>query len=124
MSLALEALEADKNVYVEKPLALFSKQAEELCKLAEEKGVKVDGGPFAAIPSGIFKIEKYGFNGELGKIRYIYSNRLSLGKIRREENSLWSFAPHDISMILALVGEEPNKVSATGSAYLHESWAS
>ena len=58
--------------------------------------------------------------GALGRLRYIYSNRLNLGKIRREENILWSFAPHDISMILALVGEEPDTVLATGANYLHD----
>ncbi len=57
-------------------------------------------------------------SGEIGKLRYIYSNRLNLGKIRREENALWSFAPHDISMILALTGEMPKWVSATGGHYL------
>ena len=57
--------------------------------------------------------------GELGRINYIYSHRLNLGKIRREENILWSFAPHDISMILSLAGEEPERVMATGGNYLH-----
>ena len=117
--LALEALEADKNVYVEKPLALFAKQAEKLCKLAEEKGLKLMVGHLLQYHPAFLKLKSMVSSGELGKIRYIYSNRLSLGKIRREENSLWSFAPHDISMILALVGEEPNKVSATGAAYLN-----
>jgi UDP-2-acetamido-3-amino-2,3-dideoxy-glucuronate N-acetyltransferase len=58
--------------------------------------------------------------GELGRINYIYSHRLNLGKIRREENILWSFAPHDISMILALAGEEPESVLATGGNFLHQ----
>ena len=58
--------------------------------------------------------------GELGRINYIYSHRLNLGKIRREENILWSFAPHDISMILALAGEQPESVLATGGNYLHQ----
>ena len=58
--------------------------------------------------------------GELGRINYIYSHRLNLGKIRREENILWSFAPHDISMILSLAGEEPDAVMATGGNYLHK----
>ena len=57
--------------------------------------------------------------GELGKLQYIYSNRLNLGKIRREENILWSFAPHDISVILSLVDEEPIEVTATGTNILH-----
>lgn len=58
--------------------------------------------------------------GELGRINYIYSHRLNLGKIRREENALWSFAPHDISMILSLANDEPESVIATGGNYLHQ----
>ena len=58
--------------------------------------------------------------GELGRINYIYSHRLNLGKIRREENILWSFAPHDISMILSLADEEPESVLTTGGNYLHQ----
>ena len=66
------------------------------------------------------RLKELVYQGELGKINYIYSNRLSLGKIRREENILWSFAPHDISMILALCREEPLRVSAFGGNYLQK----
>jgi predicted dehydrogenase len=66
------------------------------------------------------RLKELAANGELGRINYIYSNRLNLGKIRREENILWSFAPHDISMILSIAGEEPDRVSATGGNYLHQ----
>ena len=66
------------------------------------------------------KLREIAVAGELGRINYIYSHRLNLGKIRREENILWSFAPHDISMILSLAGEEPENVSATGGNYLHQ----
>jgi len=58
--------------------------------------------------------------GELGRINYIYSNRLNLGKIRREENILWSFAPHDISMILSIAGERPESIMTAGGNYLHQ----
>ena len=68
----------------------------------------------------ILKLKSLIESGELGRIQYIYSNRLNLGKIRREENILWSFAPHDISVILGLLGETPNKVTAQGGNYLHE----
>ena len=61
--------------------------------------------------------------GEVGRIQYLYSSRLNLGRIRREENVFWSFAPHDLSMILALAGEPPTKVSAVGCSYLHPSIA-
>jgi acetyltransferase-like isoleucine patch superfamily enzyme len=61
--------------------------------------------------------------GALGRLQYAYSNRLNLGKVRREEDILWSFAPHDLSMILSLVGDEPSEVSATGGCYLHQTIA-
>lgn len=118
--LAHKALGAGKNVYVEKPLALAVSEAEELCRIAERSGKLLMVGHLLQYHPGFKKLKEMVLNGILGKIQYIYSNRLSLGKIRREENSLWSFAPHDISMILSLVGEEPEKVSATGAAYLHE----
>src|SRR5262249_3668151 len=69
--------------------------------------------------SAIMKLKELIGSGELGRIQYIYSNRLNLGKIRREENILWSFAPHDISVILMLLGEMPQEVSAHGGCYLH-----
>jgi len=65
------------------------------------------------------KLKELASKGDLGRINYICSHRLNLGKIRREENILWSFAPYDISMILSLAGEEPESVSATGGNYLH-----
>lgn len=65
------------------------------------------------------RLKELASSGELGRINYIYSHRLNLGKIRREENILWSFAPHDISMILTLAGEAPESVMATGGSYLH-----
>jgi UDP-2-acetamido-3-amino-2,3-dideoxy-glucuronate N-acetyltransferase len=68
----------------------------------------------------IIKLKELIDTGELGRIQYIYSNRLNLGKIRREENILWSFAPHDISVILGLLGEAPNTVTSQGGNYLHE----
>ena len=69
------------------------------------------------------KLKEMTAAGDLGRLQYIYSNRLNLGKIRREENALWSFAPHDISMILSLVGEEPSGVQAIGANYLHDTIA-
>ena len=66
------------------------------------------------------KLKELVREGRLGRLQYLYSNRLNLGKIRREEDMLWSFAPHDLSMILSLVGQEPETVEAIGSYYLHE----
>ena len=68
----------------------------------------------------VIKLKELIREGELGKIQYIYSNRLNIGKLRVEENILWSFAPHDISVMLMLVGEEPVRVNAFGEAILNK----
>ncbi|NDV22173.1 Gfo/Idh/MocA family oxidoreductase [Desulfovibrio sp. JC022] len=118
-NLAKEALLADKHVYVEKPLVLNEGEAEELIMLAKDRGLILMVGHLLQYHPIFVKLRELVETGDLGRINYIYSNRLNLGKIRREENILWSFAPHDISMILSLTGEEPNKVIATGGNYLH-----
>ena len=119
-TLACEALLSKKHVYVEKPLVLDESEAVELIDLADrEKRVLMVGHLLQYHPVFV-RLKELVKSGELGRIDYIYSNRLNLGKIRREENILWSFAPHDISMILALAGEEPETVTATGANYLHK----
>ena len=120
---ALRALKAGKDVYVEKPLALELAHADELIAAAEGAGRIVMVGHLLQYHPAFLKLKEMVRGGELGRIRYIYSNRLSLGKIRREENALWSFAPHDISMILSLAGETPDQVAAFGGSYLHASVA-
>ena len=112
------ALQAGKHVFVEKPLCLDVAQAESLKKLADKKGLVLMVGHLLLYHPAFRALFEGVKNGELGKLRYIYSNRLSLGKIRREENALWSFAPHDISMILQLAGGMPRRVNATGANYL------
>lgn len=118
--LAKKALEAGKHVYVEKPLVLDEKDAAELIDLAQQRGRILMVGHLLHYHKAFIKLKELVLSGELGRINYIYSNRLNLGKIRREENILWSFAPHDISMILALTGELPESVMATGGNYLHQ----
>ena len=118
--IAREALLAGKHVYVEKPLVLNEAEAEELIAIANEKNVVLMVGHLLQYHPVFTRLKALTLSGELGRINYIYSNRLNLGKIRREENILWSFAPHDISMILALAGEEPERVLATGGNYLHQ----
>jgi UDP-2-acetamido-3-amino-2,3-dideoxy-glucuronate N-acetyltransferase len=118
--LAREALLAHKHVFVEKPLVLFEEEAEELIALAQEKHCVLMVGHLLQYHPIFKRLKELAIKGELGRINYIYSHRLNLGKIRREENILWSFAPHDISMILSLAGEEPESVVATGGNYLHE----
>jgi len=119
-NLARESLLAGKNVLVEKPLVLHDKEGEELISLAAEKNRILMVGHLLQYHPVFVRLKEMASDGELGRINYIYSHRLNLGKIRREENILWSFAPHDISMILTLAGEEPESVLTTGGNYLHQ----
>ena len=119
-SFAREALLANKHTYIEKPLVLDECDAEDLISLAEKNKKVLMVGHLLQYHPVFVTLKELARNGELGRINYIYSNRLNLGKIRREENILWSFAPHDISMILSLAGEEPVSVFAHGGNYLHK----
>ncbi|MDH4101327.1 MAG: Gfo/Idh/MocA family oxidoreductase, partial [Nitrospirota bacterium] len=112
------ALLAGKDVFVEKPLALTVKEGEELVALAEGERKILMVGHILQYHPAVIKLKNMIASGELGRVEYIYSNRLNIGKLRTEENILWSFAPHDISIVLMLLGEEPVKVTATGGAYL------
>jgi len=116
--MALAALRAGKDVFVEKPLALDTRDGEDLIVEARSRGRILMVGHLLRYHPAVLKIQEILAKGSLGKIEYVYSNRLSMGKIRKEENALWSFAPHDISVILALMGRQPVQVSATGGAYL------
>ncbi|MGM0662988.1 MAG: Gfo/Idh/MocA family oxidoreductase [Thermodesulfobacteriota bacterium] len=119
-NISREALLAGKHVFTEKPLALRVTDAAALVDLAGDKGLTLMVGHLLQYHPVFQRLKELAESGELGRINYIYSNRLNLGKIRREENILWSFAPHDISMILTLAGEEPETVLATGGYYLHQ----
>lgn len=122
-TLAEAALLAGKHVFVEKPLALTLFDAEKLCALAEKLDRRLMVGHLLQYHPAFLKLREILRAGDLGRIQYLYSNRLNLGKIRREEDILWSFAPHDISMILSLIGSEPEKVMAVGGYYLHKTIA-
>ncbi len=116
-----EALLAGKDVFVEKPLALKVEEGKELVELAEGKDRILMVGHLLEYHPAIEKLKMIVDRGELGKLQYIYSNRLNLGKFRTEENILWSFAPHDISVILLLLGGEmPYEVSSHGAYYLQQ----
>ena len=115
-----QALLADKDVFVEKPLCLSLEEAKQLIDLASERRRVLMVGHLLWYHPAILKLKELIEEGKLGRIRYLYSNRLNLGKIRREENILWSFAPHDISVILGLLGEMPVAVDAQGGNYLHD----
>ncbi|MFC1718662.1 Gfo/Idh/MocA family protein [Candidatus Poribacteria bacterium] len=116
--LAKPALERGKHVYVEKPLTLDVAHAKELVQLAEQNGVKLMVGHLMEYHPAIEMLKDAVKNNELGDIYYLYSQRVNLGKIRRDENALWSFAPHDISIMMYLLDSEPENVSARGQAYL------
>ena len=118
-SMAKQALLGGNDVFVEKPLSLTVDEGEELVRLAEEKDRILMVGHVLEYHPGIIRLKELVDEGELGKIDYIYSSRLNLGKFRTEENILWSFAPHDISVILLLLDELPENVSAHGGCYLH-----
>jgi UDP-2-acetamido-3-amino-2,3-dideoxy-glucuronate N-acetyltransferase len=119
-ALAREALVSGKDVYVEKPLCLSESEGQQLRKLAEQHHRILMVGHLLWYHPGVLKLKELIDSGEIGRIQYIYSNRLNLGKLRREENVLWSFAPHDISVILGLIGEMPESVRAQGSNLLHQ----
>ena len=119
-ALVREALLAGKDVLVEKPLCLSVEEGRTLVELARERQRILMVGHLLWYHPAMLKLKQLIAEGELGRLQYIYSNRLNLGKIRREENILWSFAPHDISVILGLVGEVPNQVVAQGGNYLHQ----
>ncbi len=120
-SMAKAALLAGKDVFVEKPLALKIAEGKELVELAQKQQRILMVGHLLEYHPAVVKLKELIEKGELGRIQYIYSNRLNLGKFRTEENILWSFAPHDISVILLLLGDEmPQEVSAHGGYYLRE----
>jgi len=117
--LARAVLEAGKDAFVEKPLSLSIAEAEEVRQLAEAQDRVLMVGHLLQYHPAFQALEAMAAAGTLGRLQYIYSNRLNFGRIRREENILWSFAPHDISMILRLARSEPDSVSAVGSSFLH-----
>jgi len=117
--IAEKALNAGKHVFVEKPLSLNQTDGEKLVRLAEQKQKTLFVGHILHYHAAVIRLKEMIKTGKIGRLQYIYSRRLSFGKIRREENILWSFAPHDISIILSLTGEEPSYVDSVGSNFLH-----
>ncbi|MBU1084265.1 MAG: Gfo/Idh/MocA family oxidoreductase [Candidatus Omnitrophota bacterium] len=118
--LAKASLEAGKATYVEKPMALKESHCAELVKIAEKKDIVLMVGHLMLYHPAFLRVKEYIDNGELGDIYYGYSVRVNLGTVRSDENSLWSFAPHDISMLLYLFGAEVESVSARGQSYLQK----
>jgi len=119
-SLACKCLDADKHVFVEKPLSLRVRDAEDLIQRAAVRERILMVGHLMQYHPAFLCLKDICKKGEIGNIQYLYSNRLSLGTFRKEENALWSFAPHDVSMILSLVDADIESVCASGSAFVHE----
>jgi predicted dehydrogenase len=113
-----QVLQAGKDVFVEKPLALTYEQGAHLVRLAQEGRRILMVGHVLEYHPAVVRLRELIEAGELGKLQYIYSNRVNLGKIRTEENILWSFAPHDIAVILRLMGALPFQVIACGGSYI------
>lgn len=116
--LVKQALEAGKHVLVEKPLALHLAEGRHLAEIADSQARVLMVGHILQYHPAILKLKEMISAGELGRIKYIYSSRLNLGKLRAEENILWSFAPHDISAVLYLLEEMPTRVASHGGTYV------
>ncbi len=119
-ALGKRALEAGKHAFIEKPIALRAADAQDLLTTAETRGVKLMVGHLLEYHPAVAKMKELVDAGTLGRVFYIYANRLNLGKVRKDENALWSLGPHDISVINYLTGEEPQEVSARGECYLQD----
>jgi predicted dehydrogenase len=113
-------LEAGKHCFVEKPLALTVEDARELVDLARERDRRLMVGHLLRFHPAFRMVEELAGAGELGRVLYLYTNRVNFGKVRQDENALWSLAPHDISLALALAGERPREVSARGECFLRD----
>jgi predicted dehydrogenase len=117
-ALAMRAIAAGKDALVEKPLALAHREGVELEKAALQAGRILMVGHLLEYHPAILALRELIAQRTLGRVNYLYSNRLNFGKIRTEENALWSFAPHDIAVLLRLVGEPPIEVTSTGGSYI------
>jgi UDP-2-acetamido-3-amino-2,3-dideoxy-glucuronate N-acetyltransferase len=122
-SMAIEAMNKNKHVLVEKPLAMNEVEAETMIATAKKNKVQLMVGHLLQYHPIFKTIREYVKEGKVGEINYIYSNRLSFGKVRTEEDVIWSFAPHDISMILSLTGQEPEYVSTNATSILKKNIA-
>ena len=118
--LALRVLKAGKHCFVEKPMAQSAADAEAVVAAAEANDRVLMVGHLLEYHPGVMKLKELIDGGELGRILYIYGNRLNLGKLRADENALWSLGAHDVSVLLRLAGEEPYEVEARGESYMRE----
>jgi predicted dehydrogenase len=117
---AVRVLEAGMHCFVEKPLAQSVAEAERVADAARESGRLLMVGHLLEYHPGVEKLKELADSGELGDIRYLYSHRLNLGKLRADENALWSLGAHDVSVVLRLAGEEPYECRAVGEGYMRD----
>jgi predicted dehydrogenase len=118
--LAVRVMEAGKHCFVEKPLAIDVASAQRAASVSRETHRVLMVGHLLEYHPAVAKLKEIADAGELGDIHYIYSNRLNLGKLRADENALWSLGAHDVSVVLRLAGEEPFDVAARGESYIHQ----
>jgi predicted dehydrogenase len=118
--IATRVLAAGKHCFVEKPLARSEQEAAGVVEAARAAGRVLMVGHLLEYHPGVERLSELVRSGELGDLRYIYSNRLNLGKHRQDENALWSLGAHDVSVILRLAGEEPYECTAVGESYVKE----
>jgi predicted dehydrogenase len=118
-ALAKQALEAGKHVFVEKPPAMRAHEIDELVALADERDLVLMPGHLLLYHPGVRKLKELIDAGELGEVLCVYGNRQNLGIVRENENALWSLGVHDLSVILYLLDEDPDLVTAQGSASIH-----
>ena len=123
-SVAKRLIENKKHVLIEKPITTNSSESNVFVELAKQNNVVVCVGHLLLFHNAFLKMKELIDQGKIGKVQYIYSNRLNLGTVRTEENSLWSFAPHDISLFQYFTGSYPEKVTSTGAlsstAHIHD----
>jgi len=118
--LAMRVLRAGKHCFVEKPLARSVEEAERVVEAARDAGRTLMVGHLLEYHPGVERLKLLIDSGELGDVRYVYSNRLNLGVLRGDENALWSLGAHDVSVILRLTGEEPHECRAMGESYMQD----
>ncbi|MFH1037259.1 MAG: Gfo/Idh/MocA family oxidoreductase [PVC group bacterium] len=121
--IARDCLEAGKDVFVEKPMALTADECRKLCEQAEKRELILMVGHLLLYHPGVIKLKDELRSGKIGDLYYLYSQRVNLGKIRRSENALWTFAPHDVSVALYLIDREPRSVAARGESYIQSNVA-
>jgi len=118
--LATEVAQAGKHCFVEKPLATTAADAQRAVDAAAAASTTLMVGHLLEYHPGVLRLKELLDGGELGELYYVYGNRLNLGKLRADENALWSLGAHDVSVVLALIGKEPVECEARGSSYVRE----